>query len=226
MNWGVGKIIARGPVRSGREAKFDRVKLIAIEQNSIVVDKRPRRVPDYDGPIRPGFPARGHQSGRKAGKIISNESTRVIKVRRGIIEPISDSAIHIQEDILLSNGIDGMSPEEDSGIPQISSRVRVVEILEKVGANDPIMGRVSADAVEVANSGPVVARRASRVFKPAVFDNPVVYSQSGVDIGGVGFNELRSRIQEAHAINVRRLSSRVENYLVIISVPDGEVRNS
>jgi len=48
-----------------------------------------------------------------------------------------------------------------------------------------------ADAIKVAHSRAVVARRTASVFKPAYSTDPIIDADAGIDIRGVRFDELR-----------------------------------
>ena len=74
-----------------------------------------------------------------------------------------------------------------------------MEVLKKICAHDPVFGRVGADAVEVASAG------------------------AAVDVGGIGFDELGTGVDQADAIDVRGLRAGVENNWVIVGFPNGEV---
>src|SRR6185369_15635535 len=94
-----------------------------------------------------------------------------------------------------------------------------------IAANDPVSRRVRTDAVEVTDARAVVVRRTACVFEPAILDDATVDTDAGVDIGGVGFDELRTGIQEPDAINAWRVHATIENDFVVPGVADGEVSN-
>jgi len=105
----------------------------------------------------------------------------MVEVRRRVIQSVSNSAVHVDKSVLLGDGVGGVPPEQHGGIPEIGGSIRVVEIFEEVAANHPVFRRVSADAVEVADTRAVVGRRVAGVLKPAVLDDTTF---SEVSLGG------------------------------------------
>src|SRR5271157_905898 len=97
----------------------------------------------------------------------------MIEIRRRVIQAIRNGAVHVEKSVLLSDGVDGMAPEQHGGVPKIGRGVRVMEVLKQVATNDPVLCCVGADAVEVANACAVVPRRGAGVLEPAVFDAAV-----------------------------------------------------
>jgi len=53
---------------------------------------------------------------------------------------------------------------------------------------------VRADAVEVTHTRAAIVRRTAGVFKPAILGGAMVHTKAGVDIRGIGFDELRTGI--------------------------------
>src|SRR5262245_43618106 len=98
-----------------------------------------------------------------------------------------------------------------------------MQVLEQIAPNDPVLRRMSTDAVEVADAGAMVAGRAARVLEPAIFDRAAVDPDAVGDIGRIGFDELRARVEQSDAVNQRGLSARVEDNLVVPGVSDSQV---
>src|SRR5579859_5988336 len=100
-----------------------------------------------------------------------------------------------------------------------------MEVLKKIAADDPVLGCVSADAIEIAHPRPMVARVAAGILEPTIFDAAIVDPDSIRDVGRVGLYELRPGIEKPYTINQRRLGARIENDFIVPSVADCQVSN-
>ena len=220
VNWRVGEIVASRAIRSCREAKFDRIKLVAIEQKAVVIDVSPGRIPRDNHAIGAGLAAGAHQAGIQNNEIVPDNAPSMVEIRRRVIQAISHRPVHIEENILLGERIGRMSPEQHRRIPEVSRCIRIVEVLKQVAANDPVLRRVGANPVEIADPRAVVARRAAGVFEPAILDDPIVDADAGVHVRGIGFDKLRAGIEQSDAIDARRLGARVKNDFVVVSIAD------
>src|SRR5262245_19705633 len=114
----------------------------------------------------------------------------MIEIGRRVVEAVGNGAIHVYEGNLLSDGICGMAPEQYGWIPKIGGRIGVVQVFEKISADNPVLGGVSADSVEVTNSGPVIRRWTACVLKPAILHHAIVDSDAVGHIRRIGFDEL------------------------------------
>src|SRR2546427_2978417 len=69
----------------------------------------------------------------------------------------------------------------------------------------------------------MIAGWAAGVLEPAILDDTVVDSEARIDIGGIGFDELRAGVQEPDAVDMRGLRARIKDYFVVVGVADGEM---
>ena len=75
-----------------------------------------------------------------------------------------------------------------------------MEIFKEVAADNPILSRVSADSIKVADARAMIAWRVPRVLEPAVFHHTVVDADPVRDVSGIGLYELRAGIKQLDTI--------------------------
>ena len=117
MNGGVRQVVTRGTASGGRKAKLHRVRLVSIEQKGIVVDLRAGRIPRDDRAVGTSSAFRAQEAGGEINEVITDRAAGVIEVRRGVVQPVGDCAVHVQKGILFGDGVGGMPPKQDGGIP-------------------------------------------------------------------------------------------------------------
>src|SRR5262252_6528046 len=139
-------------------------------------------------------------------------------------ESIRNSTVHVNEGILFRNRVLRMVPHEYGWVPQIGGRIRGMEVFEHIVSYDPVVNSMGTYAVGIANACAMVgSRRACRVFHPRIFNHSVLDAYAVCRISWIGFDELRSCIQQLDAVNMRRLRTRIEDNSVIIGIADRQV---
>src|SRR5215510_7189484 len=142
-------------------------------------------------------------------------------------ESIRNSTVYVNEGILFRNRVLRMVPHEYGWVPQIGGRIRGMKIFEHIVSYDPVVNGMGTYAVGIANSCAMIgSRRACRIFHPRIFNYSVLDADAGRRIGWIGFDELRSCIQQLDAVYMWGLRTRIEDNSVIISIADRQVSDS
>src|SRR5262245_11018510 len=117
-----------------------------------------------------------------------------------------------------------MIPEQHGWVPPITRGVRIVQVLEQIPADDPVPGRMRADAIEItrAPTSAVIVRWTAGVLEPAILYHAIADADAGSDVRGIHLDELRSRVQQPDGIDTRRPRARIKNDFIVVRVTNRE----